>query len=339
MYLGNRTIFVLTAAVALAWPASVRADASTPPEQRSFIWHTRDVSASTLPPDAANPFRGRVTPAIYSSYRFADFPVFADHPYDDLGNIHRNQRYTPTSQDLQEDWARLAGLSPGTPRDPLASFLIDVSCPGCAEPGGFDAAIAASLAAGLIDPFPAELEDFWENNYYLTAPTDNFVGRQPSTDPMQKFGGDYSGLIPCVSSYPDGDREDWTYPTTSETLPGGEVVLKCDPERGCPGVPGGPVPEEFRDRGGMRWDTSYWDQIDGTVKRGGCIPFSNVRVTGGRGELPLRPAPDLSNLFTPVDAGVAQGLFFPPPAASVYERRGLSRSLLIFSERRLRVQA
>jgi hypothetical protein len=328
MQLEKRIIAVLTATIALAWPASVLADGATPPGQRAFVWHSGNVSASTLPPDTANPFRGRRTPATYSG------SGFAPNPYDDLGNNQHNQRYTPTSQDLRKDWARLAGLEPGTPKDPLAPFLIDVTCPGCAEPGGFEAAIAASLAAGLIDPFPEELEDFWENNYYFTAPTDNFVGRQSSTSPMQKFGGDYSGLVHCTLSCPvigklgiGGNdqcvRPDWNYPTGTEVLPGGEVVLKCDPDRGCPGVPGGPVPDEFLyDRGTNSQQTGYWDQIDGTTKRGGCIPFSNVRVTGGRGELPLRPAPDLSKLFTPVDAGVAQGLSFPPPpAASVYERR------------------
>jgi len=327
MYLENRIIAVLIAAVALAWPTSALADGATPPGQRAFVWHTGKVSASTLPADTANPFRGRKTPATYSA------SGFAPNQYDDLGNSQHNQRYTPTSQDLQEDWARLAGLEPGTPKDPLAPFLIDVSCPGCAEPGGFEAAIAASLAAGLIDPFPEVLEDPWENNYYFTMPTDNFVGNQLSTDPMQKFGGDYSGLVHCSVSCPvigmldvlGNDkcvRPDWTYPTGTQVLPGGEVVLKCDPDRGCPGEPGLPVPDEIlHDRGTNSQQPDYWYQIDGTIKKGGCIPFSNVRVTGGSEELPLRPAPDLSNLFTPVDPGVAQGLYFPPPAAPVYERR------------------
>jgi hypothetical protein len=285
-----------------------------------------------------------------------------------------------------------------------------VACSGCAEPGGFSAAIAASLDAGLIDLFPAELEDFWGNDYYLTAPTDDRISNNvASTSPNQKFGGDYAGLVPCVPalrvggfnpldpSHPKGYRPDWNYPgknvdyhyydigvgTTplpadqrynyddpgypydaatatylpswnpgpdgivgtaddigpdgipataddpriqripgiQELYPGNPTldvwVFECDPRRGCPGEPGLPVPEEFQEW----WGYSYWNQIDGTEKNAGCIPFSNVRVTGGRAELPLLPAPDLGNGFTPVDPDVAQGLSFPPPPGPVYERR------------------
>jgi hypothetical protein len=80
MYLGTRSIAVLTASVALVWPAWVLADGATPPEQRAFVWHTGEVSASSLPPDTANPFRGRETPSTYSG------SGFAPHRYDDLGN-------------------------------------------------------------------------------------------------------------------------------------------------------------------------------------------------------------------------------------------------------------
>jgi hypothetical protein len=118
-------------------------------------WRPEDtIHPRALMYDKANPFRGRVVPSTYST------TGYALNPYDNLGNNQHNQRYTPTSQDLQEDWRRLAGLEAGTPKDPLAAFLIDVSCPGCAEPGGFDAAIAGSLEAGFIDPFPEELVYF-----------------------------------------------------------------------------------------------------------------------------------------------------------------------------------
>ncbi|MCH8890050.1 MAG: hypothetical protein IH827_03060 [Myxococcales bacterium] len=43
----------------------------------------------------------------------------------------------------------------------------------------------------------------------------------------------------------------------------------------------------------------------------GCIPFTNVRVTGGTSELPLRPAPDESHLATGIGPGTAQGLYVP----------------------------
>jgi len=50
------------------------------------------------------------------------------------------------------------------------------------------------------------------------------------------------------------------------------------------------------------------------------IAYTNVEMTGGLGELPMRPAPDLSSLAEP-DPLVAQGLDYPFPAgAAAYER-------------------
>ncbi|MBW2577939.1 MAG: hypothetical protein JRE38_07705, partial [Deltaproteobacteria bacterium] len=43
----------------------------------------------------------------------------------------------------------------------------------------------------------------------------------------------------------------------------------------------------------------------------GCVPFTNVRVTGGTSELPLRPAPDVSHLVKHVGRSTAQGLYVP----------------------------
>jgi hypothetical protein len=43
----------------------------------------------------------------------------------------------------------------------------------------------------------------------------------------------------------------------------------------------------------------------------GCVPFTNVRVTGGTSELPLRPAPDVSHLVKHVGPSTAQGLYVP----------------------------
>jgi len=51
-------------------------------------------------------------------------------------------------------------------------------------------------------------------------------------------------------------------------------------------------------------------QINGTTNIPGCIPFQNVRATGGVTELPARPGPDKGNLAE-FDANVAQGLYIP----------------------------
>ncbi|MDJ0848696.1 MAG: hypothetical protein QNK04_09985 [Myxococcota bacterium] len=52
-------------------------------------------------------------------------------------------------------------------------------------------------------------------------------------------------------------------------------------------------------------------QLAGSEFGRGCIPFTNVNATGGRGELPMRPGPDLSNLLAGSAEAGAQGLYIP----------------------------
>ena len=68
----------------------------------------------------------------------------------------------------------------------------------------------------------------------------------------------------------------------------------------------------------------------------GCIPFTNVRVTGGTSELPLRPAPDVSHLATGVGARTAQGLYVPSQGLDRFYQNGGFDSLdLNFDESEL----
>ncbi|MGI9591711.1 MAG: DUF1302 family protein, partial [Myxococcota bacterium] len=53
-------------------------------------------------------------------------------------------------------------------------------------------------------------------------------------------------------------------------------------------------------------------QLLGAQYNTGCIPYTNIQVSGGEGELPMRPAPEVSNLLG-LDQRVAQGLYFPSP--------------------------
>jgi hypothetical protein len=63
---------------------------------------------------------------------------------------------------------------------------------------------------------------------------------------------------------------------------------------------------------GQLQQTPFVDNItvNATSSAGNTIPYTNVAVRGGSGELPMRPAPDLSNLSS-LDLGVAQGLYLP----------------------------
>ena len=122
--------------------------------------------------------------------------------------------------------------------------------------------------------------EFGEVNCYRTAPKDfRIPDNQATSNVNQVFGGDYNGIIPCT-------KPDRTVQPSNPT----------DPDN----------------------RTGTQKQYDGTDKQGGCIPFTNVRVTGGSGELPMRPAPDRSNLFADFDSMHAQGLYIPSPGLLGY---------------------
>jgi hypothetical protein len=90
------------------------------------------------------------------------------------------------------------------------------------------------------------------------------------------FGGDFTGIIPCEQ--PD------VQPATNaqNQISGGNTA-------GC-----------------------WTNIIDGMLPPPGTTRGLNIANTGGRGELPLRPAPDLSNL-TEFQTARAQGAFYPTP--------------------------
>jgi hypothetical protein len=250
---------------------------------RAFVWHTRETAPSPFPAATANPFRGRMTQSRYTA----------------TGAV--NRRYYAGSADL-------AALPAG---DPLRSLLWvgDDPSEGYTE---------------RVDPFPPTLESFWSDDFYFRAPKDDawfFTGGIPQSSPAQKLGGDYSGTAQCVQVDLRDGTGAWNFATgviSGSPIDPAFGLAKCDPTRGCPGTPGAPVETGQGCGPGL---TSYCEQLAGQAHHAGCISFGNTRVTGGSGELPLRPAPDLSNVFTPVAAGVAQGLAFPPPASPVYERR------------------
>jgi len=211
--------------------------------------------------DKANPLRGRFTQSTYTS------PVFDINTlpgYKDTPKANSNRRYYTRSTDL-------AGLG-GSPEDTrLKGMLWNGSTP-------------AEGYTDLVDPFPEELNEFWDQDGYFTAPKDfRIPDNQPSSNANQLFGGDYNGIIPCTKS------------ARNRTPPN-----PADPDN----------------------RTLTQKQYDGTDKQAGCIPFTNVRVTGGSGELPLRPAPDRSSRFAEFDSMRAQGLYIPSPGLLSYMADG-----------------
>jgi hypothetical protein len=136
------------------------------------------------------------------------------------------------------------------------------------------------------DEFPAELLPFLPPQLVIpgtmtpgtfTLPgINNFVVLTEATEPLQDskgtipFGGDYSGIQPCVA----------------------------------PGV-----------------DPAFSTQLE-LGSQPGCLPFVNTRVTGGTGELPLRPAPSVSSVNLDWDPTVAQGLYIPSAGLIKYLNEG-----------------
>ena len=179
---------------------------------------------------------------------------------------------------------------------------IDPRCPGGATP--------APYAPDPIDPRLVRLEgllrELGTRGFLLrefsesTSSTNVFLPLVPGPNNgtfngvrgVTPFGGDYSGIIPC-------------FDTTKGV--GGRVV----------GGEGTAAPDD-------RHISQLTGQVIGAAinTRRGCIPFTNVRVTGGGGELPLRAAPDLSNLFTGSGPFDAQGLFIPSPGLLRYANNG-----------------
>jgi hypothetical protein len=99
------------------------------------------------------------------------------------------------------------------------------------------------------------------------------------------FGGDFSGIVPCFR--PD-------------VQPGSAAQQQI-------GAPANPPTQPVTTGGGALgcWTNVY----DGVVAPG--VPGGrNIANSGGRGELPMRPAPDLSNLSA-FQTAAAQGVFYP----------------------------
>jgi hypothetical protein len=153
--------------------------------------------------------------------------------------------------------------------------------PPAALPYGFDL-VAPDIARdsngdGIFDLGQA----FARNPDYPNSTSVTSLVNEPFPRPNPRsqdlpFGGDFTGIIPCVA--PD---------TTSVPVPSqAQGQIATGGERGC-------------------WTNVYDGVIAPGVPRG-----RNIANAGGRGELPMRPAPDLSNLSS-FQKAAAQGIFYP----------------------------
>ena len=110
------------------------------------------------------------------------------------------------------------------------------------------------------------------------------------------FGGDFSGI---VTFFP-GDDADGNFPNGPSCSDDGRSNIR----------------DAFRCPGGVHKDgrsVAAQNTIDGVQVSAGLIPLRNVFIAGGAGELPLRPAADLSFLDTSANGDLlsAQGIYYP----------------------------
>jgi hypothetical protein len=138
---------------------------------------------------------------------------------------------------------------------------------------------------GRVDPLDERLVEIRDAPDSVTT---DFIFRNPipgqppnNTDTLNEvlnvalFGGDFSGVVPCVD--PTG--------TEAALIRNGSL----------PGLPG---------------SLCFPESTDGNTGRTFTLP-SVQRITGGRGESPFRPAPDVSNLEADQGLLVAQGVYIP----------------------------
>ncbi len=160
--------------------------------------------------------------------------------------------------------------------------------------GGFAVMTGGYRGEDPLDPRLAELKEALEALGNTTAVPALTTARADDVT-MDSFAGDFSGVIPCVS------------PTTLEAE---QVRIGLAPQPNC-------VPNLVALETGMPSFATRDQELANVRVAFDTGPFGGGRLetrAGGSGELPFRPAPDLSNL-TPVSQNrqrlQAQGLYLP----------------------------
>jgi len=217
----------------------------------------------------ANPFRGSRTPTANALIAFGG----------QTGPRQNNElsyRWTQLDDQRRDLFPNVVQNNPnlvGVPEElPYAFDLVD---PRIARDTNGD---------GLFDDGQAFAAVDYPNAVFVKSPANEPVRVNPASQDLP-FGGDFTGIIPCVT--PDTSLEPIRSAAQSQILTGGE--------QGC-------------------WTNTYGGVIAPDVPRG-----RNIANAGGRAELPLRPGPDRSNR-DPTSADAAQGLDHAAPSGLRFAR-------------------
>jgi len=303
------------AALAAAALVSVAcSDGGRVPDQRTFLWHGGSANESPFATSDANPFRGRVAPAKPLRLDSIVVPNPALGPADPsairyfagdpaLASVPPPPRVDP----LDPTMARILaapGQVPTNALTPNPNFVyLDLrGFPTLSAPAG--APNFGAVPALLSSTFPGR---------FVPSPLSS-TGLLASPDLTDDFGGDFNGdVVRCID------------PTSDLALIVLGGIEAPPPDAQCiesSSTGGGPGPGTTGQIGGTPGNPPNVDPGD---PKGSYAAPSLVKMTGGTGEAPMRPAPDLSNELVPAGGTLAQGLFIPS--------RGMRLGMLMRYER------
>jgi len=289
-----------------------RGPESAGPTQVLGPWLPKNYLVSlALGSDRANPFRGRISAtAIPSAWDGSAGGAFSD-PF-------AVRFYGGDPQLASFSAAQIAGFSVDA-LDPNGAIAIALFAPDTviteASRGKCERAGVASCVVGQTFANPDGPGTFTVRALNQLPPTPlagagdfSSAGVDGFGNLVPAFGGDWSGVVPCL---------DPTDPNLAPRQRGEAGAVLIDENSGC-------IPGSFE-----------------TTTAGGVTQFGrrvtspqNIRFTGGRGEAPFRPAPDLGN-HAPGNTGLldAQGLYLPSVGLRHTLRSGdLDPLLFNFSE-------
>jgi len=248
------------------------------------------IVASALGVDRANPFRGRIpATAIASGFDGATGGVF-----DDPTSV---RFFAGDPQLVGFSAAQIAGFQVD-PLDPSTGIGLALFAPdtvitelsrGKCERAGI---LACVVGATFPDPdrpgtYTVRALNEFSNAPLVGAGDFSVAGFDALGDPIAAFGGDFSGIVPCL---------DPTEPDLSSRQRGELGPLELIESGGC-------TPGSFETTN-VAGETVWGPRVTSPA---------NVRHLGGSGEAPFRPAPDLAASERDANGGRlrAQGLYVP----------------------------
>jgi hypothetical protein len=268
-------------------------------DQRTFLWHSGSAELSPFSASDANPFRGRVAPSkplrllALDSFGPADPEAIRYHEGDALPHSLFNPISMVTTVQPAALTAVLPVAAPGTletrrvdPLDPELTRVLEAPANIFLDLRNLPRVGGSPLALQLPHTFPGRV---------IPNPLSG-SGLVFSPDLTDDLGGDFAGDVLCTDPYTALGMMVLAGLTPPDAT---AQCIESSSIAGGAGTPGGPGPDA----------------------NGAYTPPGLTKMRGGMGELPMRPAPDLSLLGLRQIARDETGFLFDqgavdPPAGS-----------------------